>query len=271
VLLHEREALAAAASPLLVASLAFALAGVVPEALLLAAVWRRAEAAPAPLGTRDALPHLIAVGIATWVARIALVIATLALAMTARSYAASALDERLPLLVSSAVVALGLLGQAALSVLRDLSMLGVVGRGAHTSAAVGLALGTLRRGGLRLAGGYAAATVAGAALLAGTLAASSGLDAARGLPTLATVLLHQLAIAGSIALRGAWLCAARRSVEAQTAAASSRPGSGRSVLVDLEVTPGGRLPAQIEAQEPPGEPGPGGVPVSREPPRDGAE
>jgi hypothetical protein len=272
VLLHERETLAAAASPILLASLAFALASLVPESLLLAAVWRRARAAAAPLGLRRALPHLVVVGMATWLARLTLVIATLALGMTLRSYAASAVDERWPLLVTSAVVALGLLGQAALSVLRDLAMLGVVGRGSPTSAAVGFALRLLRRRALRLVGGYGATALVSAALFLGALAAGSALDASRGLTVLAALLVHQLAVAGSIALRATWLCAARRSVEAEPAAASrSKPGSGRSVLVDLEVAAGGRLPAQIEAQEPPGEPGPGGVPEGREPPRDGAE
>lgn len=261
VLLHERGALAAATLPVFVASLGFALASVLPESLLLVAVWRRAEARRAPLGVREALPRLFAVGVATWLARIALVIGTVVVAMTVRSYAAGAIDERWPLLLTSGVAALGLLAQAVVSVLRDVALLTVVGGGARTSAAVGFALATLRGQGIRLACGYAAAAAANVALLAGTLSAGAALDSA-----LAALLLHQLAIAAGIALRAAWLCAARRAIEGEVG-----PRSGGSVLVDLQVTPGGGLPAQVEAQEPPGEPGPGGVPVGREPSRDRAE
>lgn len=266
VLSQQGKTLVATVPPVLLASLVFALGSVAPESLLLRAVWRRARALGAPPRARQTLPRLLAVGVAAWLARIALVLVTLALAMTARSYAASALDERVPLLVQAGVVALGLLAQGGVSVLRDVALLDVVGRGAHTSAAVGHALVSLRHDGLRLAAAYAATTLASAALFMGALAVSSGLETARDLPALTGLALHQLAIAGSIGLRAVWLCAARRVFEPRT-----ESGSGGRVLVDLEVTPRGGLPAQVEAQQPPGEPGPGGVPESREATRDGAE
>jgi len=213
VLSQQGKALVAAVPPVLLASLVFALGSVAPESLLLRAVWWRASALGAPLGARQTLPRLLAVGVASWLARIALVIITVALALTARSYAASTLDERLPLLVQTGVVALGLVAQGGVSVLRDVALLDVVGRGARTSAAVGRALVSLRHDGLRLAAAYGATTLASAALFGGALAASSGLDAGRDLPAWTGLVLHQLAIAGSLGLRAVWLCAARRVFE----------------------------------------------------------
>src|SRR5688572_12483963 len=176
VLVQQGPALNATILPVLLSSLVFALASLAPDSLLLRAVWRRAEGAP--LGAGQALPRLLAIGVASWLGRIALVIISVALAMTARSYAAGALDERVPLLVTAGVVALGVLAQGALSIVRDVAQLDVVGRGARTSAAVGRALTTLRHDGLRLAGGYAATTLASAALIAAALGAGSMLDAA---------------------------------------------------------------------------------------------
>jgi hypothetical protein len=269
VLLHERAALSEAVAPSLVLGLALALASLVPERLLLAAVWRRATPAVAPLEARRALPRLLALGLATWVLRLVLVVAAVALAATLRSYAASARDERWPLLLTSAVVLLGLLTQGAVSVLRDVAMLEVVGHGASVGRAVRSAALAARRSGARLASAYAAATIASAGLLAATLFAASGLDLASGgsLPSLGALLLQQLAIAGTIGLHAAWLCAARRALEA----APPEGASGRSVLVDLEVTPRGGLPAQVEAQQAPGEARPGGVAEGREPTGDRTE
>ena len=139
---QQGQALAAAITPVLLASLAFALGSLAPEWLLLRAVWRRAAVPGAPLG--QALPRLLVVGVASWLARIALLIVSVALAMTARSYTASALDERLPLLVQTGVIALGLLAHGGVSIVRDVALLDVVGRSATVSAAVARALGTLR-------------------------------------------------------------------------------------------------------------------------------
>jgi hypothetical protein len=343
VLLHERAELSELIAPSLLLGLLFALARLVPERLLLAAVWRRATPAVAPLEAPRALAHLAALGLASWVLRVALLLATVALAMTLRSYAASARDERWPLLVTGSVAALGLLAQGAVSVLRDLAQLDVVGRGASAPRAVRSALVAARRSGARLAGGFAAAAVASTGLLVVAVVTAAGLDVAHGgaWPSLAAVLLHQLAIAGSLGLRAAWLCGARRALapraleplpgvgggateggssgaeaasdggaegasdqRAESAsehrpegasehrpegASEHRPegasdsgaagasdgtlesASGRSVLVDLEVTPSGGLPAQVEAQQAPGEAGPGGVPERREPARDRTE
>jgi len=227
VLLHERDEWIALVAPTAVLLVAGSLAGVAPERLLLRAL------AGAPGATESspravecsagrALPRLVLLALATWVARALLVFATVALASTARSYFASARDERLPSIAASVAVLVGLCGGVLLSVVRDRAAIEITLAGATPLDAIERALGLLRRRGLGLVARFTGWTLAGfAAVLAGAFAASAfDVSTRRGAAMMAAAVLHQLAIVAQIALRTTWLSSA--------IAATSPPGEPRA-------------------------------------------
>jgi hypothetical protein len=156
------------------------------------------------------LPWLGLVAFATWAARALLVLATVGLAMTARSYFLSARDERLPVLAAALATLVGGLGWAGLSVLHDASVIEVVARGATARQAIAAAFGELRRKGFRLAARYGLLLATSGIVLAAAAAAVSWVDVARGSGwrTLGAAVAHQLAIAALLVLRAAWLSSA---------------------------------------------------------------
>jgi hypothetical protein len=156
------------------------------------------------------LPWLGLVALATWAARALLVLATVGVAMTARSYFLSARDERLPLLAAALVTLVGGVGWAGLSVLHDATVIEVVTRAATARQAIASALRELRRKGFRLAARYGLLLVASGVVLAAAAAAVSWVDVARGSGwrTLGAAMTHQLAIAALLVLRAAWLSSA---------------------------------------------------------------
>lgn len=205
VVLRSRELLAAALLPTLLALFVLAVVGLVPEYWLLAA--QRPAASP-----RRAVLRLGVVALASWAARVMLGLLTLALALTARSYFASARDERLPLLAMVSVAALGLLLQLVVSFWRDLAEVNVVVGDASSGGAIIDALGLMRAAGGRLALRYTAAQLLGLGALLAASVAAGHMDPARGdgWRSLGAFALHQLGVLVWIGLRAAWLWSARR-------------------------------------------------------------
>jgi hypothetical protein len=235
ILIRERGLLDELAAPIGALLLIGAFASIVSEWLLVRALrpvasgslsgMARSTHSPAsePVSREAAraLPWLGLVALATWAARALLVLATVALAMTARSYFSSARDERLPLLAATLVATLvGGVGWAGLSVLHDATVIEVVTRGATARQAMASALGKLRGEGLRLAARYGLLLVASSIVLAAAAVAVSGMDVARGSGwrTLGAALAHQVAIVALLVLRAVWLWSA----SATLAAARSR-------------------------------------------------
>lgn len=239
VLIRERALLDELVAPIGALLLVGSLASIVPEWLLVRALRPlgsgslSGQAPPTRSVARDepwpreaarTLPWLGLVAVATWAARALLVLATVALAMAARSYFLSARDERLPLLAAGLATAIGGLAWAALSVLHDATVIEVVTRGATARQAIATALGELRRRGLRLALRYALLLLASGIVLAAAAAAVSFVDVARGSGwrTLGAAMAHQIAIVGLLVLRAAWLSSA-------IAALTARPSSSSPV------------------------------------------
>jgi hypothetical protein len=237
-LLRERAWLDALVAPIVVLLLLSALASVIPEWLVVRALRAPRGAALAgpgpstpapaqePLSHEAArtLPGLGLVAAATGATRALLVLASVGLAMTARSYFLSARDERLPFLAATLVASIGAVGWAALSVWHDAAVIEVVERGASAPQAIASALGDLRRSGLRLAVRYGLVLLASAVVLGAAAAAVSLLDVARasGWRTLGAAITHQLAIVALLGLRAGWLSSA------STALAAGRSSSARS-------------------------------------------
>lgn len=209
VVVSSRELLADALAPTLAIAVVLGFGGLVPEYWLLRAL--------AP-GSRPArgLRRLAGLALATWGARLLLALLTLGLALTARSFFASARDERLPLLAVGSAAAFGLLLQALVSFWHDLASLEVVARGVSISEAVLASLARARLSAAALVARYAGAWLLGVGALLGAAAAVGALDVARGdgWRSASALLVHQLAVLFTLALRAAWLWSARRGVEA---------------------------------------------------------
>jgi hypothetical protein len=218
VLVRQRALLDELAAPIGALLLVGALASIVAEWLLVRALRPMASVSPThsppsePLSREAArtLPGLGLVALATWIARALLVLATVGVAMTARSYFPSARDERLPLLAAALVTLIGGVGWAGLSVFHDATVIEVVTRGATARQAIAGAFGELRRKGFRLAARYGLLLAASGIVLAAAAAAVTWLDVARGSGwrTLGAAMAHQLAIAALLVLRAAWLSSA---------------------------------------------------------------
>ena len=217
VAVRSRELLAESLAPTALAVIALGAVGLVPEWWLVSAL---GSAAPAP----RSLPRLFGLALATWGARLLLGLLTLGVALTARSFFASALDERLPLVAIASVAGLGLVLQAGLSLWRDLAEIELIAHGASPRDAVLAALARARTSSAGLVARYAATQVLGLGVLFGAAAAVGALDVARGegWRGASAVSLHQLAVLASIALRAAWLWSARRALERGPAARAPR-------------------------------------------------
>jgi hypothetical protein len=172
------------------------------------------EGASVPAGR--ALPRVALLSLATWLSRVVLLVASVALVMTVRSYFLTARDARLPDVAVAGVVLLGLLGQAGISLIRDVALADVVARGTRPAAAVSAALRVLRHRGLGLAGRYALTSLAALALLAGSAALVSALDVAQAATwrSATAAAAHQGAIIALISLRAVWLWGACRAAAA---------------------------------------------------------
>lgn len=205
VFVRSRELLAETAAPTVMALLVLGALGLVPEWWLLGALW------PSTPPVRR-LPRLLGLAAVTWGARLLLGLLTLGLALTARSYFASARDERLPAVAVGVVVGIGLLLQAALSFWHDLAEVDVVAADAAPRAALSHALDLARVSGAGLLARYAGAQLLGLGALLGAAAAVGALDVARGESwrSAGALALHQLVVLLGIALRAAWLWSARR-------------------------------------------------------------
>jgi hypothetical protein len=204
VFLHEREAIAAALPATLLLALLVASAGIVPQWLVVRAL------GPSAARARRALGSCLAIGVATWGARVALGLATLLVAMTVRSYVAGMRDERAPFVALASTALIGLGVQALVSVAHDAAVLEAIVRGAGARQAVIDALGQLRRRGAGWIARYAAFALAALGIALGGAIAVSELDVRWSGAWLTSLLLHQLAIALTIALRAAWLWSLRR-------------------------------------------------------------
>lgn len=205
VLVRSGELLASALLPTLALAVVLGFGGLLPELWLLRAI--------APAATpRPALRRLVGLALATWGARLLVGLLTLGLALTARSFFASARDERLPLLAVGGTVAFGLLLQAVVSLWHDLAALELVGRGASLSEAVLAALARARVSAAALVARYASTWLLGLAALLGAAAVVGALDVARGdgWRSASALVVHQLAVLVTLALRAAWLWSARR-------------------------------------------------------------
>lgn len=219
--------------------LALSLVGVVPEWLLLRAL-RPAPRAPddtlvgAPTArepqagseARRVLPRLGALTVSAWAARALLLLVAAALAATVRSYVVGARDERLPSLVTAAVVLVGSLGWAGLSVLHDLAAIEVTSGSASLRASLRRALATLRQRGLGLAARYGLFALASLTVLLAGMSAVAWLDVSRAEAwrPLATGALHQAVILAHVVLHAAWLSSAMPSpLTAPTTPAAHRP------------------------------------------------
>jgi hypothetical protein len=215
VFTSERALLERLLTPSAVLLLVTALAGVIPEWVLIRSLRPRLEQdAPAPaLSLREAghaLGRLLLIALATGLGRAVLVLATIGLMMTARSFALSALDERLPTLAACAGLPIGVFGWACLTVLSDLAAIAVTLDDAAVPQAMACALKALRRTGWRLGAVYAATALASLAVVGAGAALAAALDVARGdgWRTLALALAHQLVIVVQLGLRAAWFARA---------------------------------------------------------------
>jgi hypothetical protein len=206
LLTSERALLDELLMPSIVLLLITALAGVVPASILVRALHPRSGEAELPSLGRS-IGRAVLVALATGTARALLVLATLGLAMAARSFFVTADDERLPLLAGSLPALLGALGWACLSVLHDVALIAVATEGAAPSTAIAVAIQTLRQSGLRLGALYAATALASLSVIGSCGGLVTLLDVAQGgsWRILAVALIHQLAILGQLVLRAAWL------------------------------------------------------------------
>lgn len=212
---HHRVLLASLASTFWLL-LALAFAALIPKWLLLRALCRGAEASAS--SAAQSLPRLALLGALSWLTRLLLLVAALALAATLRSYFSSARDERVADLVFVAALAVGSLPQLALSVWHDLARIAVVRRGLGAANALGAALGPLRRRALRLLGRYGALELLALALVACGAVVVDALDVARSgaWRSLAAISAHQLVVLGGILIEACWLyCAARADADAR--------------------------------------------------------
>jgi hypothetical protein len=222
VLLSARGGLAELVAPTAALLVAGALAGVLPEWMLLRALSAGSPATRVALF--PALPRLGALALASWLGRGLLAGATGALALTARSYFESARDERLTLLGAGVVVLLGLLAWACLSILHDLAAIEVVRAGASPLLAIERALAVARRRALPLTLRYAGWTLASGAVLVGGAAAAAAFDVSQGgtFAPIAALAVHQAALLGQIGLHAGWLSSA-------LAATTPRPDDRRAL------------------------------------------
>jgi hypothetical protein len=206
VIVSSRALLADALAPTLAVAVVLGLGGLAPELWLLRAM--KAGAAPPERGLR----RLLALALATWGARLLLGLLTVGLALTARSFVASARDERLPLLAVGGAVALGLLLQALCSIWHDLASMEIAARGSSTTDAILAALERARRSAAALVACYAGTQVLALAVLLAAAAAVTSLDVARGegWRSASALAVHQLAVLVTLALRAAWLWSTRR-------------------------------------------------------------
>jgi hypothetical protein len=161
------------------------------------------------------LPRLALLGALTWLVRAVLLVVTLTLAMTVRSYFVNAEDERIPDLIFVAVAALGLLAQVGISVLRDVTSASLVERDIGRSQAYVRGFGVLKRHALSLFTRYAVVGGATLAVVTGCAATVGYLDVSRAgaWRTGLSVALHQTAVLLTILLRTYWLSQARHGVE----------------------------------------------------------
>ncbi len=161
------------------------------------------------------LPRLVLLGALTWLVRAVLLIVTLTLAMTVRSYFLTAADERIPDLIFLGLLALGLLAQVGISVLRDVVSASLADRDIGRSQAYLRGFGLLMRHPLSLVTRYASSGTATLAVLAICAAVVAQLDVARAgaWRTGLSVALHQTAVLLTILLRTYWLSGALRAAE----------------------------------------------------------
>jgi hypothetical protein len=215
VLSTERALLAGLLVPGGLLLMVMALAGVVPEWIVLRALPpRSSEIPPTQSPTLRAagrsLGRLALLAIGTWMARALLVLTTLGLAMAARSFFVTASDERLPFLAASVAVFVGVLGWVCLSVLHDVAAIDITRAELPLARALPTAVVALHRKGLRLGALYTAAALAFLALLGVSAALVAQVDVARGegWRTGVVAFVHQLVIGAQLVLRAAWLSSA---------------------------------------------------------------
>jgi hypothetical protein len=214
LLTSERALLGELLVPSVVLLLVTALAGVVPASILVRSLYPRSGEAELPSLGRSIGRGLL-VELATGLARALLVLATLGLAMTARSFFITANDERLPLFAACVAALIGALGWACLSVLHDVALIVVATQRAAPTMAVVVALETLRRKGLRLGALYTATGLASLSVIGSCGALVSLLDVAQGGSgrLLVVAVVHQLSILGQLVLRATWLWLALGTLE----------------------------------------------------------
>jgi hypothetical protein len=217
VLVHERQSAVAALPATLLLALLISLMSVVPEWLVVRAL------GPSAANARRTLTSCLSLGVVTWGARVAVGLAALLLAMTARSYVVGMRDERAPFFAVATVAVLGLGAQACVSVARDVAVLHAIAHGAGARQAIVSALGPLRRRGPRWLARSVPFTLAGLAVAGAGALGASALDVSWPGAWLTAVLLHQVAIAVTIALRAAWLGTLRRDVSSPGRDAGDSP------------------------------------------------
>jgi hypothetical protein len=206
VFMHERQAAFVALPATLLLALLISLIGMVPEWLVVRAL------GPSAPNVRRTLTSCVSLGMLTWAARVALGLATLLLAMTARSYVAGMRDERAPFFAFAVATLLGLGAQACVSVVRDVAVSSAIVHGTGARQAIASTLGSLQRRGLRWLVRYIPFTLTGLGVALGGALGASKLDVSWPGAWLTAVLLHQVAVALTIALRAAWLATLRRDV-----------------------------------------------------------
>lgn len=208
-LVSQRAELAALAAPLLWGLLVASFAALGPEWLVLRALGPRPPATPRGFG------RLVALGAATWGLRLGLSVATLLFAGALRAGLSGARDERLPDLAAVSVLALGLLLQGGISVLRDLGASEIAARHTRPQRALARALGCLRASAPRLAATYAGLALLTLAAVTLGAAAADALDVGSGGGArLAAVFgVHQLVLLLLLAARAAWLWRCRRALD----------------------------------------------------------
>jgi hypothetical protein len=211
----ERALLEQLLKPSILLLMMIALAGVVPQWIVVRSLRPVASAVPStPTLTwhaaRRSVGRLALLALATWMARALLAFATLGIAMAARSFFVAAADERLPLLAACIAAPFGLLGWVCLSVLHDLAAVEITLEDAAPQRAVPSAVDALRRRGLRLGALYAAAALASLALIGAGAALVAQIDIERGggWRTAVAALVHQLVIMAQLVLHAAWLSSA---------------------------------------------------------------